>query len=206
MVVLVGLLIVETVTGVVPLITVNVLPAAIAVAKSSLYVRVKVVPLAAKLGLAIKLKTGPVLSTVELFVTACALNETTLFPRTSCSALSPVELSTPGEAYATVTILPAPKTGEKFRIAWLFTIETLDGTTATPSTSTVNEEVDAVVCPRSSLNVKVNVDPVAKIVGTGLVRIGPLVSTEELFVVTSVKAKDAASKPSMPCTAELESV
>jgi hypothetical protein len=60
----------EIVTGVEPFITVNALPAAIAVAKSSLYVRVKVVPLAAKLGMAIRLETGPVLSTVELLVTA----------------------------------------------------------------------------------------------------------------------------------------
>ena len=78
----------------------------------------------------------------------------------------------------------------------LFTIETLEGTTATPSTKTVNAEAGAVVWPRSSLNVSVNVEPVAEIVGIGVEIVGPLVSTVELFIVTSVSANGGASKPS----------
>ena len=185
-----------TETGVVPFITVNVLPAAILEAKSSLKVRVSVVPFAAKIGRAIRLKIGPVLSTVELFSTACALKDSALFPSKSCRALSLVEESEPGELYATVTILPAPKTGEKLSTAWLLTIETLDGTTATPSTITVNAEAGAVVEPRSSLKVRLRVPPDAEIVGTGVDRVGPFVSAVEPLVVTSVKANGAASTPS----------
>jgi hypothetical protein len=94
----VGLLIAETVTGAVPFITVNAEPAEIAAAKSSLYVRVKVVPFSAKLGREIKLKIGPVLSKVESLVTACAINVATLFPIASCNALSSGSLFMPGES------------------------------------------------------------------------------------------------------------
>jgi hypothetical protein len=93
----VGRVMLETVTGVDPCVTVNAAASEIVVERSSLKLRVSVLPSAAKVGSVTVLSLGPVLSTVERFVTAWGEKDEVLFPASSCTAESAVESLTPGE-------------------------------------------------------------------------------------------------------------
>jgi hypothetical protein len=194
-VVVVGRVTELTVTGVPPTVTVKLPAAATAVARFSLNVKVKAVPFVPNVGSVTVLKSGGVLSTVELFVTFCAAKVTVLFPAASCRARSVVALSDPGEVYATVTVLPCGIAGEKFKTAVEPEMVTLDGTTETPLASTVNADAGAVVALKASLKVRVIVRPVEPIVGTVVDSAGPLVSVPEPLAVTVPNVIEPASLP-----------
>jgi hypothetical protein len=87
----------ETVTGVDPCMPVNAEVSDIVVERSSSKLKVSVLPSAAKVGSVIVLSLGPVLSTVERFVTAWGEKDEALFPASSCTAESEVDPLTPGE-------------------------------------------------------------------------------------------------------------
>jgi hypothetical protein len=146
-------------------------PAAVVVDNASEYVNVTVVP---AVSVAAETNVGPVVSTVELFVTLVADNDEALFPFASFTAFEPA-----GCVYATDTDCPDSTAGE----ASVNTTVEPDTTTPlterdTPPTNTAKSEPAAVVVDNASEYVNVIVVPDVFVAAEE--KVGAVVSTPKL--------------------------
>jgi hypothetical protein len=140
---------------------------------------------------------GPVVSTVELFVTEVAAREAASLPAASCTAVE--SLLTLGSVYATVTSWPdsiehaasVNTTVEPKRLALVSEHDT-------PPTVTSNAPLGAIVPPNVSEYVNVISVPAVSVAAE--TNVGPVVSTVELFV-TLVADNDEALFPFASFTA-----
>jgi hypothetical protein len=154
-----------------PTVTVKSEPAAVVVDNASEYVNVIVVPAAF---VAADTNEGPVVSTVELFVTLVADNDEALFPFASFTAFEPA-----GCAYATDTDCPDSTAGEA-NVNTTVEPDTATPLTErdTPPTNTAKSEPAAVVVDNASEYVNVIVVPAELIAAEE--KVGAVVSTPKL--------------------------